>query len=159
MNEAQPTRRTEANEQQSFDELWRATFYTYYDCFYNELVADRLIDRWQLVDDCTKVLVAITASTSALSGWALWSQPGYKVFWMTLAGLSALLAIVHTSLTVAHRLRDWGEIKRSFAGLRIELETLRFRMRFDFEATVKDFKNEFKEYRRRYLEVVPAASK
>jgi hypothetical protein len=57
-------------------------------------------------------------------------------------------------LGVAHRLKDWGEIKRTFAGLRINLETLQYRMKFDFKATNREFKREFIKYRRQYANAV-----
>ena len=138
----------------TFDVLWQAAFNTYYDCYYNETVADRLVGRWLLVDDLAKLSVAFTASGSALSGWATWSQPGYKIVWATFAGLAAVVAIVHTTLTVAHRLRDWGEIKRAFASLRLDLETFRYRMRFDTAANEAELQSEFLQYRRRYQDVV-----
>lgn len=57
------------------DEIWTAAFYTYYDAYYEEICADRLTNRWQKLDEMTKVLVAFTASTSAVTGWALWTEP------------------------------------------------------------------------------------
>jgi hypothetical protein len=137
-------------DDESFGELWKAVFDTYYDAFYNEMLADKLINRWQIVDDASRILVAVTASGSALSGFALWNQPGYKLVWSALAGCSAILGILHSSLGVAHRLKDWGDLKRSFASLRIDLETLQYRMKFDFKATNREFKREFIKYRRQY---------
>jgi hypothetical protein len=142
------------SDDESFAELWKAVFETYYDAFYNEILADKLVNRWQILDDASKILVAVTASGSALSGWALWNQPGYRLFWAGLAGFSAVLGIAHSSLSVAHRLGDWGKIKRAFAVLRIELETLQYRMRFDFKATNRDFQRQFIKHRRQYLEAV-----
>jgi hypothetical protein len=142
------------SEEESFGELWKAVFETYYDAFYNEVLADKLVNRWQIADDASNILVAVTASGSALSGWALWNQPGYRLLWTGLAGFSAILGITHSSLGVAHRLKDWGEIKRSFAMLRIELETLQYRMKFDFKATNRDFQRQFIKHRRQYLRAV-----
>ncbi len=141
-------------ESESFGELWKAVFETYYDAFYNEILADKLINRWQIVDDSSKILVAATASGSAISGWALWNEPAYRRIWVLIAGTSAVLGIIHGSLGVAHRLKDWGEIKRTFAGLRINLETLQYRMKFDFKATNREFKREFIKYRRQYANAV-----
>lgn len=142
------------SDSESFGELWKAVFETYYDAFYNEVLADKLVNRWQIVDDVSKMLVAVTASGSAISGWALWNQPGYRLIWTGLAGFSAILGITHSSLGVANRLKDWGEIKRSFAMLRIELETLQYRMKFDFKATNREFERQFIKHRRQYLGAV-----
>ena len=149
-----PSRSPPTSDEDAFKALWDASFDTYYDCFYYEAVSDRLVNRWQLADDVTKVLVAVTASGSALSGWTLWSHPGYKVVWVTLAGFAAGLAIVHTTLAVTFRLRDWGEIKRGFASLRVELETLRYRMEFDADAETTDLRRDFVQARGRYRDVV-----
>ncbi len=116
------------------------------------IAEDRIINRWQIVDELTKVLVALTASGSALSGWALWSNPQFKIIWVVLAGLGAILAIFHSTLGVPGRLKDWGECKRWFAMLRIDLETFRHRMTFNPEFSVNDFTDDFVEYRRRYGE-------
>ena len=105
------------------DELWNAIFETYYDALYNEILADKLIARWQIVDEFTKVIVALTASGSAIAGWSLWAQPGYQGLWECLAARAAVLSIVHASLSVAERLKDAGEIRRAFAGLRIDLDS------------------------------------
>ena len=53
------------SEEESFGELWKAVFETFYDASYNEAVADTLVSRWQVVDDLSKILVAVTASGSA----------------------------------------------------------------------------------------------
>ena len=136
------------------DEIWNSTFDTYYESFYGEVVANRLARRWQLIDQITKVLVAITASGSAVAGWTLWSEEGFKILWVTIAGVAALLAIIHSAMSVADRLNDAGDVNRSFATLRIELETFRSRMRIDPEFPIEDFTQELVEFRRRYGECV-----
>ncbi len=134
------------------DELWNAAFNTYYDAYYEEIAADKMINRWQILDEITKVLVAFTASGSAISGWALWSNQNFKYIWLILAGAGAVLALTHSTLGVSGRLKDWGEIKRWFATIRIDLETFRYRMTVDPEFPVDNFTKEFIDYRRRYGE-------
>lgn len=132
------------------DELWNAIFETLYDAYYNEIVADKLIGRWQLLDESTKLLVAITASGSAIAGWTLWAKPGFQSLWVCVAGAAAFLSISHAALSVADRLKDAGEIKRTFASLRIDLETCRHRMRINPEYSVEEFTQQLEEYRRRF---------
>ncbi len=60
------------------DQLWKVAFYTYYQAYYVEMLISALIDRWQIVDETTKVLVALTASGSVVSGWVLWTQPHFR---------------------------------------------------------------------------------
>lgn len=132
------------------DELWNGVFDTYYDAYYNEVLADKLISRWQYFDEITKVLVALTASGSAIAGWTLWSKPGFEFVWVLMAGAAAVLSIIHAALSVADRLKDAGEVRRAFACLRIDIETFRYRMRIDPEFGIDEFTKEFEEYRRRY---------
>jgi hypothetical protein len=136
------------------DELWDAAFNTYYDAYYQELLRDRLVDRWQRADDITKVLTALTASGSAVSGWALWSQPAFKMLWLILASIAAVLTIVHASLSVPGRVRDHSDCKRLFAGLRITLETFRYCMRVDPNFPVDKFLGDFVQYRSRYSDSI-----
>ena len=140
------------------EELWKAAFDTYYDSLFEELTADCLIARWARIDAVIRVLVAITASGSAVSGWALWNQPGYKVGWVVFSGLAALLSIVHTVLDIPGRIKAHGEDKRRFASLRTDLETFRYRMRVEQDQfDVAEFTLQFLEYRKRYSENVQSA--
>lgn len=103
------------------EELWKVSFETYYDSLFEEITADALITRWTSVDEVTKVLVMITVSGSAVSGWALWNQPGYRMLWVILSGVATLLSVVHTALDIPGRIRTHAEDKRRFASLRTEL--------------------------------------
>jgi hypothetical protein len=132
------------------DELWVAAFETYYDAFYQEKLSDELIDWWQRLDEFTKILVTATASGSAITGWALWNTPHFKTLWSVLAGIAALFSIIHASLGVPERLKYHGEIKRRSAGLRIELETFRYRMKINPNFIIDEFTKEFVEYRKRF---------
>ena len=55
------------------DQLWRASVETFYKVYYAESLTTSLIKSWQRWDEIAKCAVAITATTSAVSGWALWS--------------------------------------------------------------------------------------
>lgn len=121
------------------DELWATTFDTYYDAYYQELLAGALVQKWQRFDVLTKVLVALTASGSAVAGWALWSQPGLKTAWTTLAGVAAVLSILESTLSVAERVKQNLDSEHRFGGLRSALETLRYEMRINAEFPVQDF--------------------
>jgi len=137
------------------EELWKASYETCYDSLFEELTADSLITRWGSVDEVTKVLVMLTASSSVVSGWVLWSQPGYRAFWLLISGIAAILSIVHTALGVPGRIRMHAEDKRRFASLRTDLETFRYRMKVQQDVfSVDQFTREFVEYRKRYSENV-----
>lgn len=134
------------------DALWDATFRAYYDVYYSEIVATKLIARWQIVDDTTKVLVAVTASTSAVAGWALWQQPEFKTAWTLIAGLGALLSLTNAALSVPRRLKDWMETGSHFLSLRIDLETLREKMRLNSQFDTELLTEELLACRKRYAE-------
>ncbi len=139
-------------EEHQRDEIWNASFDTFYDSYYEEIAADLVVNRWQYVDETAKVLVALTVSGSAVSGWVLWNQPYFQTGWAILAGFAAVLAIVHATLGVPGRLGDLGDMRRYFGSLRIDLETFRQRMKIDPRFPVEEFTGEFVEYRRRYAE-------
>jgi hypothetical protein len=136
----------------SRDELWKAIWRAYYDAYFGELLSSKLISRWQIADDVSKVLVALTASSSAVAGWALWQRPEFKDIWTALASFSALLAIVHVALSVPRRVKDWGESWNAFLSLRIDLETLRERIRLDPDFDVRILTDELLTCRKRYSE-------
>jgi hypothetical protein len=134
------------------DVLWLGSFNTLYDSIYGETIADNLIDRWQMVDEVTRALIAITASTSAVSGWALWSRPQFHNSWLMISGLAAFLAILHATLGVLGRIKDHAEDKRRFLILSGDLETFRYEMRVNPAFDVAEFSKRFIEFRKRYSE-------
>jgi hypothetical protein len=112
-------------------------FHLFYDSFYQECAADAMVNRWQYLDEVVKVLVALTATGSAVSGWALWQSPSFRSVWAVIAGVGAMLAIIHTALGVSGRLREWGHIKRYFTDLRYDLETFAAGMELDENVAVE----------------------
>lgn len=129
------------------NKLWNAVYNTYCDSYWYELMCEALVRRWLSFDDLSKILVAATASGSVISGWALWTEPAFRWVWVPIAGFSAIMAIVHTSLAVPRRVADHGEAKRRFTGLRIDLETLRYRMCVSPGVSPDDFTSEFTDLR------------
>jgi len=141
----------------SRDQLWVSSFDTYYQCYFEELVADALLYRWCLLDDITKWVVAITASGSAIAGWSLWKTEG-KIAWLVIAGVSALFAITHSALGVPNRVRNWEDSKKSFATLRLDLETLRQEMAMNANFDFDEYNSRYLELRRRYTEQMSRVS-
>lgn len=138
----------------SRDQIWAAVYDTWYRCAYNRLLADRLVGRWQSIDDVTKVVVALTASGSVVAGWALWTQSGFRLVWLGLAGLGAILSIINSALGVPSRLKDWANSKSQFGLLEIELETCRWQMRIDPDFSIEDYSKRYEEFRKRFGEAV-----
>lgn len=132
------------------DQLWETVFKTLYDTHYQELFADDLVTRWRNIDELTKVIVAFTTTGSVVVGWALWETQVGQFVWASIAGVAAILAIIHATLGVPTKLKDWGEVKQNFTALRIDLETFRYQMEIDSNFQLDEFKQKFNNYRSSY---------
>ena len=53
------------------DQIWNTIFDVYYDSYYYELLSNRMVAKWLKWDEFSRVLMAVTASGSAISGLAL----------------------------------------------------------------------------------------
>ncbi|MBI1930270.1 hypothetical protein HYR99_39210 [Candidatus Poribacteria bacterium] len=140
------------SEEYQRDGLWQFAFETFYRCYYAELVASRLSKQWLIVDELARVMIALTAAGSAVSGWALWNNPQFKIVWSIIAGLGALLAILHSSLRIPERLKELNSTQQYFTRLRIDLETFRYRMKLNPNFSTEAFNQDFLELRKRYSE-------
>jgi hypothetical protein len=107
------------------DTLWQSSYETLYDTWYQELASEALLVRWERIDITASGLTGVTASGSAVAGWALWSDPGGKIVWAALAGIASVAAIAHGVLRVASRVKQQEELRRLFGVLRVDLETFR----------------------------------
>lgn len=134
------------------DQIWETCFKTYYECYFEEMVADHLLYRWCLLDDVNKWLIAITASGSAVSGWVLWSDPSFKSIWIILASISAFLAITHSALGVQQRIKNWEASKKSFVNLRIEFGWLRQDMSMNPDFDIENVRRRMESLRNQYGE-------
>jgi hypothetical protein len=138
--------------------LWEASFVTYYDTLFEEMASEGLVTGWSRFDDVTKVLVTLTASGSAISGWALWSRPGYRLFFVLLTGLAGLLSLLSTSLAITGRIKAHVDSNRRFGSLRVDLETFRMKMKLNPDFDLEAFAKEFEVYRKRYGETLQLRS-
>jgi hypothetical protein len=134
------------------DEIWNATWNTYYSSFYQELLAEKMVVIWQRVDEMARFVIALTAASSAIAGWSLWSLTEYKNIWAILAGIGAVLAIIQRSFDITKRLSEWGNLRVFFSSLRNDLETFQCHMKFEPEFQVPVFIKEFDNFRKRYTE-------
>ena len=134
------------------DQLWRVSVETFYRVYYAESLANSLVKSWQRWDEIAKFVIAITATTSAVSGWTLWNLPQFKIIWSIIAGSGAIFAILHTNLKVPDRLKDLISVAQYLKGLRINLETFRYKMEVDPNFAIEEFNDEFFRYRDQYSE-------
>ena len=136
------------NEQKA--KLRGMAFSLYCKSLLQERGADALVNRWQRVDELAKIAVALTATGSAVSGWALWTKGQGTWAWAVIAGAAATLAIIHTALGVAGRVRDWGRLKHHFMNLRYDLESFATRMALDEELSIDEWRRQLMICRERY---------
>ena len=111
--------------QNTQDAYWKLWYETYFDAYFQELASEALSNRWQKIDVVTTILVASTASGSAIAGWSLWSEPGWKIAWAIIAGIAAALSIIHSKLGVPANVKTQEELRSLFSGLRVALDTFR----------------------------------
>ena len=88
------------------DELWNATWETFYDASYYEVLFGKLSQNWQIFDFITRLLIALTASGSAVAGWALWNESNYKEYWVITAAIASILSIVHALLNTTDKVKN-----------------------------------------------------
>jgi hypothetical protein len=136
----------------SRDEIWSVTWKAYYDTYFQEILSERVVMRWQRFDEFTKVLIALTASGSAFSGWALWNQVQFKIIWAIIAGTGAILAIFHKSLEVSNKISSWVSSRSKFCLLRFDYEILLNKMRFDPEFSVNECKKDLDDLLKRFAD-------
>jgi hypothetical protein len=138
------------------DQLWNCVYELYYQSYFQEILSDALLTRWQRFDDLTKLIVALTASSSAVAGLIAYYSTSNTLnitwLWPLLSGIAALFAIFHKELAVPYRLRDHGENMRSFSSLRLDLTTFRSLMQIDPEFPISEFTKSFEGFRKRYSE-------
>lgn len=138
------------NTEEQKRKLKHVAFSLYCNSRLQECGADALVNRWQRVDELAKVLVALTATGSAVSGWTLWQQGPFRSIWAVIACFTAALAIVHTALGAAARVGHWGRVKQHFVNLRLDLEGFATRMVIDVKVSFEDLRRQLMIYRERY---------
>jgi hypothetical protein len=110
---------------------WPARYETFYDAYYQELLAIAVTERWQKIDLFINLLIAITASGSAFSGLAWWSTTWGRPIWGALATSAAIGAICHATARIPNHLKQEEEARREFSLLRGKLQTILHKMTSD----------------------------
>lgn len=134
------------------DSYWQSTFDTLYDVWYQELASESLLVRWERIDTITAFLAAITASGSAVAGWALWTQPSWKFVWVVLAGIVGVVVIIHGVLRIPSRVKAQGELHKLFLQLRVDIQT--FRQQLETGLKADEAQERFSELRNRLSQCI-----
>jgi hypothetical protein len=69
-------------------------------------------------------LIALAASSSAISGWGLWQTPSGRTLWSLLAGTAAVLAILKPLLRQTERVQRLQEVVGGYLVLDHDLHVL-----------------------------------
>jgi hypothetical protein len=134
------------------DTLWKYSFDTYYDAYFEELLADSLIKRWMRIDFGVKIIVALTASGSAVAGLTLWNEPGLKAVWAAISLIAAVGSIFHTTVQAANLIKEHTKSNADFASLRNGLEDFRRDLNIHPQFDVDSKNAEFDKLRKKYDE-------
>lgn len=137
-------------------DYWEASFKTYYKVYFQELASEELMRRWEFISILTSFLVAITASGSAMAGWALWTVPGWRLGWAIIAGLATVLSVAHGVMRVPQRIKEQESLRRVFRQLRIDVETFRQQLIIGIRPVDPD--RVFLELRNRYRDAIEPAN-
>lgn len=132
------------------DIIWKDSFNTYYDTYFDELLTESLSQRWTIINTTIKFLVAITATTSVVAGLALWQEAGWKTFWAVFSLIAAVASVFGAVVVVENFVKDHTKSNKDFTNCRHELENFRHDLDMDpyFDVTSKD--KEFKAIKKKY---------
>ena len=134
------------------DILWEESFRVFYDAYYEQLLAEKLLRKWHWADLWSRLLVAVTASGSAIAAWAVWGLAGFNIVWAVVAGVAALFSVVHSVLNVSSRLKELSESRAAFLLIRTGAEAIRRRMRMNPKFTVAKFTTAIERLGKMYAE-------
>lgn len=138
-------------DQATLDKLRKNSFRTFYKSYYQELVSGKLGLRWQRIDSPIGILVALTASGSAVAVFTLWSQPGWNVLWGIIAGIASVASIAHSALGVPARIKQQEDLRRDFSKLRVDLETFYDNLSLNLDAVATE--KQYSDLRERFSQL------
>ena len=104
---------------------WRDAFFFFTQAYYYELLASLLSRRWEKWGSWISFVIAITASGSAISGWAVWHQNRLgTIAWAVFVGMASLLSIAQDKLNVQAHINKQRLLRKRFAQIRGALQIL-----------------------------------
>jgi len=140
-----------ASDTEVWGQLWAAAHDVHYKCYFEEACAEFLVSRWRLIDSASKFLTAVTASTSSVAAWSLWStSASSSMFWAIISGAAALLAIINSSIGVTDRIKEDTLVFSTFQQLRLDLEAFQLRMVIQQYDSLSQYKVDYLDIRAKF---------
>jgi hypothetical protein len=128
---------------EAWNQIWADVHSRRYDCLYEELLAEKLLNKFTPIDVSCRILIACTASGSTIAGWALWEEEGFKKYWLAIAGAAAVISIVHTVVGISDSVRQISDLHASFRSLRLKFDAMITRMKICQHESLASYKSEF----------------
>jgi hypothetical protein len=104
--------------------LWNEATRNYYQVFLQERIIDRLIIRWEHFDLIYKILIGLTTTGSAISGWMIWSEPEFRWLWLILTSVAPLLTVFYASASIDKELKKANRLLPNLTRLRGDYESI-----------------------------------
>jgi hypothetical protein len=132
------------------DAIWNETHTLLYYTSYAEGIEKALLARWTWVDSISKIAVAISSGSAALTGLVFWKNNDYTFLWPLFTSASTLLAIVSRQLSVADKLKGHATSAAGLSALGISIGSLIVRMKINSEFPVAEFEKKLLGFRDKY---------
>jgi hypothetical protein len=132
------------------DAIWNEAHELQYQVHYAEKIERALLARWGWLDNATKIAVAISSGSSAVTGLVFWQNSAYTFLWPVFTSASALLAIVSKQIAVTENLRLHAIAAADLSSLGLDIGTLIVRMKINGGFSVLEFEKKLIALRERY---------
>ena len=122
-------------------------------CRVRESNAVRALARWSLLDDITRVLVAVTGTGSAFAVWSGPLQPGeIRNATVIVATAVAGLGTIQAVLKASEQIKEWAELKGHFVRLKNDLESFINELDIKPDFVLSDSQQRLQTLERRYAD-------
>ncbi|MCH8343928.1 MAG: hypothetical protein IH983_08065 [Planctomycetes bacterium] len=108
----------------NYQQLWKVLVPKYFDCSFVPIAAARQSVRWERASLGAAIVIGLVGSSSAVSSWALWQEPGFSWVLPTISGLVSVWIIIAGATNVPKRIRELENRRRKFGEFRIKFQNI-----------------------------------
>jgi hypothetical protein len=101
---------------------WKDSFRYYRLAYYYELLASTLARRWDRWQSGINFLIALTSSSSMISGFAYWKSGVGRGIWAVLAVAASVLSIFQSTFNIESRIKKQRLLRKQFSQIRTALQ-------------------------------------